>query len=541
MGTMFTTLHNLNGVHLAVIGPLDIIVVAFYMIGVLALGLYFTRKNKNTEEYFVAGRSYKGWVLGISMLSTTISSITFLAFPAAAFALDWRMVVNNLMWPVGMVLACVFFIPFFRKGLATTAFEYLENRFGPLVSLYGAFTFIILEILRMSVILYLVSLALSSLTGFPINSVIIVIGLAVGIITVLGGFEAVIWTDVVQAFILWGSGILCLILIITKLSGGLGEVFQVGLANGKFHLGDMRFDLASRTLWTMLMLGLWDSVSNFTTSQHVVQRYIAAKSLREARKGAILAGFLCVPTWLFFFFIGTAMWVFYHVNPDPKVSAMPADQVLSYFILNNFPVGCIGLAVAGIMSAAMGALQASVNGLSTVTCTNIIRKYFVKDKNDKYYVRLARICAASYGIIMILGSLFFRMLPNNESVVNLQYIMSSLFGGCVTSFFLLGFLTTKTNYIPSIIALAASIILNTFLLLNSLGLVPEWMHVRVHEYWVNMLVNLFFVILAYGFSALWKTREKNISGLTIWTADADSSGKDKSLKEHQTEYIKNIK
>jgi SSS family solute:Na+ symporter len=513
----------LNIAPLIMISPIDIIVVTIYMLGVLALGFFFTRRNKSTEQYFVASRSYKGWVLGISMLSTTISSITFLAFPAAAFALDWRMVVNNLMWPAGMVLACIFFIPFFRRGRATTAFEYLENRFGPLVGLYGAFTFIVLEVLRMSVILYLVSLALSSLTGFPINSVIVVIGLAVGCITVLGGFEAVIWTDVVQAFILWGSGILCLFLVVTKLSGGLGQVFSVAYTNGKFHMGDLRFDLASRTLWTMLMLGLWDSVSNFTTSQHVVQRYIAAKSLWEARKGAILAGFLCVPTWIFFFFIGTAMWVYYHVNPDPKVSAMPADQVLSYFILNNFPIGCTGLAVAGIMSAAMGALQASVNGLSTVTVTNIIRKYVVKGREDKYYFRLARICAASYGIIMIVGSLLFRMLPNNESVVNLQYIISSLFGGCVTSFFLLGFLTNKTNYIPSIIALAASIVLNTFLLFNSLGLVPQCMHIKIHEYWVNMLVNLFFVIIAYGLSSIWERQRKDITGLTIWTVENPTS------------------
>jgi SSS family solute:Na+ symporter len=514
----------------AAIHSLDITVVAIYMLGILGMGFFFARRNKNTDHYFVASRSVKGWVLGISMLSTTISSITFLAFPAAAFALDWRMVVNNLMWPVGMILAVIFFIPFFRRGKATTAFEYLDNRYGPLASLYGAITFIILEVLRMSVILYLVSLALSSMTGFPVVSVILVVGVVVGCYTVAGGIEAVIWTEVLQAFVLWGSGILCLILIVTKLSGGLGQVFEVGLANGKFHMGDMDFDLARRTFWTMIMLGLWDSVGNFTTSQHVVQRYIAAKSTREARKGAILAGFLCVPTWLFFFFIGTAMWVYYHVNPDVKVAGMQADRVLPYFMLTNFPVGCTGLVVAGIISAAMGALQASVNGQSTVTVTNIIRKHLIRGRDERFYLRCARVCSCVFGIIMILGALLFRMLPNHESVVNLQYIMSSLFGGCVTSFFLLGFLTKRVNYVASMISLLASIFLNTYLLFNSLGWLPESLQVTVHEYWVNMLVNFVFVVIAYILSAIVSRQRNDIRGLTVWTVDDASRKNDESLK-----------
>jgi len=426
-------------------------------------------------------------------------------------------VVNNLMWPVGAVVACIFFIPFFRRGSATTAFEYLENRFGPLTSMYGAITFIILEVMRMSVILYLVSLALSSLTGFPIVTVIGIIGVVVACYTVAGGREAVIWTDVIQAIVLWGAGVFCLILIVSNLSGGLKQVFEVGVSNKKFYMGEMRFDLTQRTFWTMIMLGLWDSISNFTTSQHVVQRYIAAKSLWEARKGAIWAGILCVPTWLFFFFIGTAMWVYYHLNPDSEVANLPADQVLSHFMLTHFPTGCTGLAVAGIIAAAMGSLQASISGLSNVTVTNFVRKYLIVGRPEHFYLRCARLFASVYGGIMILGALLFNMLPNNESVINLQYIMYSLFGGCVTSFFLLGFLTTRVNYAPAMFALLTSILLNIYLLLNSLGWLPVAFQITVHEYWVNMLVNFVFVVLAYIFSILWSRQKKTLDGLTVWT------------------------
>ena len=503
----------------AALRTIDGIVVVIYLACMLALGFFFANRSKDTEQYFVASRSYKGWVLGISMLSTTISSITFLAFPAAAFALDWRLVVNNLMWPVGMILAVWIFIPFFRRGRATTAFEYLDERYGPIASLYGAISYIVSQVFRIGIVLYLVSLAISTLTGYSITSVILVTGLIISCYTVAGGIEGVIWTDVVQAFMLWGGGIVCLVLIVVKLPGGFGQIMEVGAANNKFYMGDTSFDMSHRTLWTMLILGLWASVGNFIASQDVVQRYIAAKSTREARKGAIVGALLSVPTWIFFFFIGTALWVYYHVNPNPEVAKMEADRVLSYFILNNFPVGITGFVVAAIISAAMSSLDSSINGLSTVMVTNIIRKYISTDRSELFYLRWARVIGCISGGIMILGALIFSMIPDNESVVNMQFIIFALFGGCITGFFLLGFLTTRVSYTATVISLAAAILLNLYLIFNSIGWLPQSLRVAVHEYWVSILVNTFFIIFAYIISFIWPRRHKDISGLTIWTVD----------------------
>jgi len=347
---------GLGTLPLAAMHPIDGIVVVIYLIAMLGLGFFFARRSKSTQDYFVASRSYKGWVIGVSMMSTTISSVTFLAFPAAAFALDWRMVVTNLVWPLGVLPAVFLFIPFFRRGRATTAFEYLEDRYGPLASLYGAVVFIMLQLLRIGMVLYLVSLAIGALTGLPIVWVIIIAGLVIGCYTVAGGIEGVIWTDVIQAFLLWGGGILCMVLLVLKIPGGLGQIIEVGVANGKFHLGDMEWDLGRRTFWTMIILGAWFSVGNFCTDQHVVQRYIAAKSTREAKKGAIVGALLSLPTWVFFFSIGTALWVYYHVNPDPLVAGMEADRVFPYFIMNNVPVGLTGCIIAAVTFARLASL-----------------------------------------------------------------------------------------------------------------------------------------------------------------------------------------
>ncbi len=514
---MVSMLSNLNLPMAVIMHPVDISILVLYFIGVLGMGFYFATKSKTTEEYFVAGRSYKGWVLGISMLSTTISSVTFLAFPAAAFALDWRMAVNYITWPVGMVLAVVFFIPFFRHGKATTAFEYLEDRFGPLACLYGVVSFIVLEVMRLGMVLYLVGLAVSSLTGLSLNLVIVVVGLIIAAYTVIGGFEGVIWTDVVQAFILWIGGFTCILIIVFDLPGGLSQILNVASENGKFYMGSMQFNLGERTFWTMLILGIVSSVGNFTTSQHVVQRYIAAESTREARKSAIYGAFLSVPTWLTFFFIGTALWVYYHVNPNPAVAQMEADKVFPYFILHNFPVGLTGIVLAGVFSAAMSSLDSSINALSTVTITNIVRRYVAPGRDEKYYLRLAHIIGCVCGALMIGGAILFGMLPYMESVVNLQTIIFSIFGGAFISFFLLGFLTTRVHYAATLIALGVSILINIYLALNSLGWLPDALKISMHAYWVSVVVNACFMVVAYSVSLIWGKQQKNLDGLTVWT------------------------
>lgn len=501
------------------LSPIDTSVVVLYFAAVLALGFYFASRSKNTEQYFVASRSYSGWVLGISMLSTTISSITFLAFPAATFALDWRMAVNYITWPIGMLLAISVFIPFFRHGRATTAFEYLDDRYGPIASLYGAISFVVLELLRIGLILYLVGMAVSSLTGFAIVPVILVVGMVIASYTVIGGFEGVIWTDVIQAFVLWLGGILSIGLIIMKLPGGLGQIIEVGAENGKFYLGSMDFNLNERTFWTMFILGVVASIGNFGTSQHVVQRYIAAKSTREARKSAIVGAVLSVPTWLAFFFIGTALWVYYHVYPDPKVAAMESDQVFPYFILHNFPVGLTGIVIAGVFSAAMSSLDSSINGLSTVIVTNLLKKYIAKGKDERFYLNWARIIGCISGAIMIGGALVFNLIPNNESVVNMQTIMFALFGGAFLGLFLVGFLTRRVHYAAILVALVAATLLNLYFVFNTLGWLPESMKIPVHSYWVSIFVNLFFVAVAYGLSLVWHRQGKDLTGLTVWTTE----------------------
>jgi len=205
------------------IRPLDLAAIGIYLTAMAGIGVYFARKGKTTEAYFVGNRAFPGWAVGLSMFATSISSVTFLAFPGAAFTLDWRLVVPNLTLPIVTVAAIFVFIPFFRRAGVTSAYEYLEERFGPGLRLYGALMFILLQFLRLGMVLFLVAIPVQLLTGLDIAWVILIVGLVVAFYTILGGLEAVIWIDVIQGTVLILGAISPLFYILGRIPGGLPE------------------------------------------------------------------------------------------------------------------------------------------------------------------------------------------------------------------------------------------------------------------------------------------------------------------------------
>lgn len=481
----------------------DFGVITAYLAGMLAFGIYFSRRSTTTEGYFVGNRSFPGWAVGLSMFATSISSVTFLAIPGAAFLLDWRQLVPNLTLPVIALLAIVFVIPFFRRGRLTSAFEYLEQRFGPAIRLAGAIVFILVQFVRLGTVLYLVSIPMQILSGVDATWVILVAGLLVAFYTVAGGFEAVIWIDVVQAIVLIVGAISPLVFILNGLPGGLGEVLQVGMEHHKFSLGEMSWNLAERTFPVMVLVGLLNWVSEYTTNQNVVQRYLAASSTREARKATLICCLMSVPIWTFFFFVGTSLFVYYQHRPDPAVSQMLAtdqvDRVFPYFIVTQVPAGLAGLVIAGLLAATM-ALDSSVNSVATVSVVDIIKRHLCPGRDDAFYLRMGRLMSVAAGAVMIVGAMIFAHVPK-ESMVDLSLTLTALlFGNGLAGVFLVGFLTTRVNYACAVVGLAAAIGLEVYLVLCSFSLLPPWMSISVHLYWIGILANVFFAVVAYGLS-----------------------------------------
>lgn len=494
----------------------DVITVLIYLLVMIAAGIYFSRRNKTTEDYFVGNRSFSGWVIGLSMLGTIVSSATFLALPAAAYVLDWRQLTVNLVVPFIAVLAVIVFIPFFRRGKLTSAFEYLGERYGVVPRMYGTISFIIMQLIRMAQILFLVSLVIQFLTGVSIVWVIIGIGVFVGFYTVMGGIEAVIWTDVIQAIILIFGGVICIIWVSMELTGGLSEIFEVGKAHNKFSLGSMEFKLGERTFYTMLILGIINWLGIFAGDQNMVQRYASARSTREARKATIVYSMIAVPMWILFFFVGTGIFVFYLANPDPVVLGLEADQVLPYFIFTEIPPVITGVIISAVIAATMSTMDSGLNAISTVTVIDLMKPWLAKNKKDSYYFKAAHIIVIAVTFVVIAGAFTFSLI-DKESMNDVSLIVTSVFGGCLMGLFLMGFFTQVVDCFSATIALILAVLVNIYLGLGLLGVLPSSLTLNIHSYWTIAIVNGIFIVLAYVIGLTRANHRKSLKGLTVWT------------------------
>jgi len=503
------------------------------MAAMAAMGLYFSKKNKTTEEYFVGGRSFKGWVIGLSLVGTSISSITFLSFPADAFKTTWVRFAPNIALILVVFIASRVILPFFRRGKVTSAYEYLENRFGPSIRLYGCLTFIIGQLVRVSIILYLVSILMHQMTGLDPTLCIIVSGLFVAFYTIVGGIDAVIWTDVIQTVVLVLGGVLCLIVILCKLPGGLEQVISVAAADCKFAFAPVENGIIQPTSWNltfaektasmMFLLGIVTYLTEYTGNQMIVQRYCASSSAKEARKAMWICAFSSLPIWAFYMFVGTALYVFFKVFPAPEATEMLAgirspEQIMPFFVMNYLPIGIKGVVIAAAIAAAMSSLDSSINSISTVGVVDIYKKYFAKGRNDKHYLKIAWVIAGVAGVAMIFGAVVLSK-TESKTLQDTASILTSILGGGLLSIYLLGFLTKRGDARSVGMGIISTMIFTTWTIFSKRGWLPQGLQVPFDIYYTLLIGNMVMFFVGFFASYLFKEKRKDLINLTVWTQD----------------------
>ena len=495
---------------------INLSVVALFLLGMAGMGVYFLKRNNSSEEYFLGGRKIPGWALGLSMVGTSISSITFLALPAAAFVLDYRQLTPNLFMPVAALIACWIFIPFFRRGLKTTAYEYLESRYGTGIRIYAALYSLLGQLLRLAIILYLVVLPLSEMLDISESTAILAFGVITCFYTVFGGIEAVVWTDVVQTVILLGGGLLCVAAVAFQLPGGLPQILEIGMEYDKFSLGPLDFSFSERTFWVMSLIGFIGFISEFSSNQNVVQRYIAAPTLREARKATLICIVMSLPTWIFFFFIGSCLFAYYKVFPSAEVAAMKPDDVLPHFILTEIWPGVGGVIIAACLAAAMSSLSSSINAVSTIWTIDFLR-LMRRKSNDRFELVNAKLASGAAGIIMIAGAWGISLIPR-ESVYDLSAILGALLCSAGLTPFMLGFFTTHIGNRAILSGMYAALVFSVYNILNYFKLLPEPLQWNIHIYMAGPVCNgvMLAVALAYSLFRPEPVTEQ-LRGLTVWT------------------------
>ncbi len=515
------------------LGAVDIITLAVYMGGIGLMGLYFARKNVTTEDYFVGGRSHKGWVIGLSLVGTSISSISFLGFPSDAYKTAYLRLVPLFMLPVALVISAYVFLPFFRKNRISSAYEYLEMRFGPRVRVYGAVAFVISQLVRISGILFLVSLLLQTLTGLDLMYCIVIAGIFVGFYTIVGGIHAVIWTDVIQTIVLTLGGAICLLIVVTRLPGGFGEIIDVASEANKFSFAEYSdgqvqpvswdITLKEKTATMMLFIGLTIWLTEYSCIQHTIQRYAAAKTDKDARQAMAVAGLASLPIWIFFMFIGTSFYVFYQAFPDPETAKMltgelPADQIMPYFISHELPVGLKGIVIAAALAAAMSSIDSSINAISAVSIIDVYRRHLVRNRDDRHYLVMARWIAVVITILMILGAIWFAKVEL-KTFQDTSTMLTAVMGGGLFGLFMIGMLTTCGNGRAAACGIVCTLAFTTWTLLEKNGLMPESLSLNVtfDLYYTSIVGNAVMFVVAYTVGLVLFPNKKDLTNLTIWT------------------------
>jgi SSS family solute:Na+ symporter len=511
---------------------LDITVLLLYFAALFCMGLYFSKRNVDTERYFLGGRSFKGWVVGLSLVGTSPSSITFLASPGAAFKTAWLRYIPNLMLLIAVLIAAYVFLPFFRKGQTVTAYQYLEHRFGPSVRVYAATAFIIAQLVRVSMILYLISLVLQEITDFDATTCILISGTIVAVYTILGGIEAVIWTDVIQTIVLLLGGIVCVGIIASEIPGGLSQILAVASDQDKLSFAEMvdgtlrpvSWDLSfgSKTATMMLFIGLTNWLTEYSSNQNTVQRFCATESESEARKAMFICAACSLPIWAFFMFLGTALYVFFQLFPATQAAEIlagtrKAEEILPFFITHYLPAGLIGLVIAAALAAAMSSLDSSINAISTVSIVDIYRRHLAKDKSEQHYLRTAWIVATSSAVIMMAGAIYL-IHADTKTLQDTATILVSLLGGGLLGIYAIGFLTDKGDARSVWLGIAGTMLFTAWTVLSSNQLVPAFLSVPFDLYYTGLMGNFLMFFLIYATSVLLVTSDRNLRGLTIWNS-----------------------
>ena len=501
---------------------LDWIILGSTLLFIVGYGVWKTRGSNNVDDYIRGGNDTKWWTIGLSVMATQASAITFLSTPGQAFHDGMGFVQFYFGMPMAMIVICLVFVPIYKKLKVFTAYEMLENRFDLKTRTLTAILFLVQRGLAAGITIFAPSIILSAVLGWDLRTLNIIIGILVIIYTVSGGTKAVNVTQKQQMFIIMVGMFFAFFFILGSLPTDVsfGKALKIAGANDKLKILDFSFDTNNRyTFWSGITGGFFLMLAYFGTDQSQVQRYLSGKSLRESQLGLIFNGVFKIPMQFFILLVGTMVFVFYQYNHSPlnfnpaateavmqspyaddyealekghellemeKKIAQEAfssalalkeynaiqqaeqdilkinqreranrnaakeliaqanttaetndkDYVFIHFILENLPVGLIGLLLAVILSAAMSSTASELNALGAITALDLYKRNLKKEYDEKYYVKAAKGFTLLWGVLAIIIACVASLFDNLIQLVN---IIGSIFYGNVLGIFLLAF------------------------------------------------------------------------------------------------------
>ncbi len=463
-----------------------------YLLLVFALGLWFMRGQRTSDDYFVGGRKMSWWAVGVSLFATAFSSISFVAYPREAAYQGFQFFVAILFIPLIITpLLWWLFVPTYVRLRVTSVYEYLEIRFNRPMRRLGTILFACYAIGWMGSMLYAVGLIVQVVLGLSDAQLVwtlVAVGTFAMLYTVLGGIQAVIWTDVLQTVTLGGGMLVILLLALGQVDGGLAAVVQLGSQHGRFQMFNMELNLAERsTFYAACAFGLFMYLPGYTTSQVTAQRYVCMPSLRHARRALVIHAVAITLVCLLFFLVGATLFAYYQQQGGlPELPEKKQDQIMPLFVTTELgQVGLVGLLVAGLFAAAMSTIDSGINSLTAVVVYDWLSGRDLR-------VLYSRLLCGAFGIAVIGAALVVPCLGPN--VIGMITTIAGTFLGLLLGVFLLGLLVPRANAPGALVGLVAGAAV--------LAVVLVW--TKVPHWWYGAFTCLpaFFVgwLASYAFS-----------------------------------------
>ncbi len=445
---------------------IDWVVLAAYLVIVILIGIVYRAGREGVFDYFFARKQMPWWAVGISLIATSVSASTFLGNPAEAYQFDLRLLQLNIGVPITIVIVCAVFIPYFQRSNASSAYEVLEQRFDLKTRTLASVFYVVHVLLRTGILIFGPSLMVAQVTGVDVRLVIIVVGIVSLFYTTLGGIRAVIWTDVLQFFILFGGGVLVCTFVMLDVPGGFGAILGQAEAAGKLTWFDPSWGLANpRNIWAAGIAYLALDLAIRSTDQQFVQRYLSCIDVRRSQYAAILSAVLGFFVAILFFGVGIFLWVFYRTYPA-QLDVSGVNAILPHYIAMKLPWGVSGLIVAAVFAAAMSSIDSAVNAVSNTVTIDFYKRFGGTDGRRE--LAFARLVTVGVGIIGVAIGIYSTTAGKNLFVLALSY--TSLFTGALLGIFLLAVATKRASgwgtFIGALLGLVSIVVVAKLLALE---------------------------------------------------------------------------
>ena len=446
--------------------PFDLALIVVYLIGITLFGLRFRNSgkkgadgqaDKSLKSYFLANNTIPWWAIALSIVSAETSTLTIISVPGVAFAGDFGFLQIVLGYMLGRIVVAVLFLPKYFQGEMLTAYQLIDQRFGPTLHKVTAGLFLLTRAAAEGVRVFAVSIVVGIAIGTNDTLSIAIISLLTLLYTFEGGMAAVIWTDVAQMAIYIGGTIVAIATLGTHVPGGWQHIHTVAGAAGKFHLFNFALNLTqSYTFWAGVLGGTFLTMASHGTDQLMVQRMLAARNLGESRLALLSSGVVIFLQFTLFLLIGAGLFVFYGLHPQTFSSA---DRIFPTFIVQQMPIGIAGLLIAAILAAAMSNLSAALNSLSSTTVVDFYM-HLRPNADDKERMMISRSSTVLWALVLFAIAVYSIHAGGKGHVVETGLSIASVAYGCLLGVFLLGTLTHYATQTGAIIGMICGFALN---------------------------------------------------------------------------------